>query len=205
MAGTVPIVIELDENAPIKSLAQLHRIPGLAKIHFNFDVFDKPRVARRELLGLPAPAPRANGSHQTSGKFSPSAGVLEVLTAHGGPMTRREIKAAGGENGERMVQNINSMVSAGKLKMVGPATYDLADRSGTPRIAKAMNGTSPTQKSAREVVLEALAKNGMMSKPDFKVPLDLAGRSYSSVGDTLRALIKDKQIKRLGRGRYAIA
>src|SRR4051812_21299889 len=104
MAGTVPIVIELDENAPIKSLAQLHRITGLAKIHFNFDVFDKPRAARREMLGLPAPAPKANGHQQLSGKFSPSAAVLDVLTANGGPMKRKEIKAAGGENGERMVQ-----------------------------------------------------------------------------------------------------
>ncbi len=210
MAGTVPLVIELDENAPIKSLAALHRIPGLAKIHFSFDVFDKPRAARREMLQLPSPTSRPGNRLGTAHDgFSPSEAVLALLKAHGGPMTRKEVKAAGGENGERMTSNMGSMVSAGLLKKVAPATYDLVERvNGHQASATKTTTNGAVKTTGAAIILHTFGqkkKGEIFSRKDFADQFELHGRSRQSVGDQLSKLVAAKKVKSVGKNQYVLA
>lgn len=209
MAGTVPILIEFDENAPIKSLAQLHRIPGLAKIHFSFDVFDRPRQARKQMLnpqsnGVPQlAAPKKNGARVgpgTADGFSPSQAVIKVLEAHGGPMTRSQIKEAGGVNGARMLTNITSMRKMGSVIKVGAATYDLPDR-------KATTASGPTPKTGIDIILGVLSqkkKGETASKKEFSDAFEMNGRSKKSVNDACAKAIGAKKIKRVARNAFEL-
>lgn len=206
MAGTVPIVIELDENAPIKSLAQLHRIPGLAHIHFNFAAFDNPKEARREMLGLPPPAKRngKNGKTHPIDGFSPSQEILRLLEERGGPMTRTQIKEAGGVNGARMLTNITSMKKAGAIKKVGPGTYDLPDRkppTATTRAAVA------GKKTGVDIIVGLLAqkkKGETASRKDFGEAFVMSGKSKASVGDAVAKAIAAGKIKSPARDTFEL-
>lgn len=212
MSGTVPFLIELDEEAPIKSLGLLHRIPGLAKIHFNFDAFDRPKGARRQKahqLGSDTTPLLAGPS-----SVGPGERLIQILKDAPGPMTRQEIKAAagGGVAGKRIIANVSALVTSGKLKKTAPATYDLASRSNGSHASPSKSRTSDTKTAPEKVtgaaiILNALkAANGApLRRADFAAAFERAGRSPHSVGDQLDKLMKDKVIQSKVRNHYQLA
>ena len=45
--GTFKVLLELEKNASIQTLAALHNLPGIADIHLDFDQFNKTSAARQ--------------------------------------------------------------------------------------------------------------------------------------------------------------
>lgn len=189
MAGTVPLLLELDEDAPIKSLGLIHRIPGMARIHFDFAAFDRPKQSRQQipLLGPPQQA-------ALPGNKGPSKVVIALLEQHGGPMTRKQLAqaAGGGIAGQRIVANVASMVATGTLKKVAPATYDLAERK---------EPTPPA--TGADVILACFTPTKTRcTKDDFKEAFVRYKRSPGSIGDQVRKLIKAGALRRVARSNY---
>lgn len=197
MAGTIPIKLELDENAPIKVLAALHRLPGLAKIHFDFEEAFAPKVRRQRQLLLPHD--KSNGHVPQSD--SPSQIILALLAQKGGPMTRKEIKSAH-PNGGRLVANLTSMCKGGAIRKVAPATFALAD---APIANGHSNGSAP--KTGVDIIVGMLAQKKAgetITQKEIKVAFDLHGRSAKSVGDACDRARNAGAIVRAGRGLYRL-
>lgn len=230
MAASFPILIEIDENAPIKTLAALHRLPGIAHIHFDFSVFDKPALKRQKQLLLSGPSSEPNGSANHKSERLPPGFIsrlsVKTIAEAGCPLTRTEIKASSKEYGQQMVNSLASLSKRGIIKQVGPATYDLTAQTrrslNVVEATPAANGhdtkKSDISKNAvghgkgQAVALGLLEKVSRERGPDFPVTrADLkaafknSGLSPFSVGDTMHGLLKAKKIKRPHKGVYFLA
>lgn len=213
--GTFKVLLELEKNASIQTLAALHNLPGIADIHLDFDQFNKkPRLKQ-----LPAPdyTPEMNGrASGTKGKkiqdgFSPSKAVIKLLAENGGVMKRAEIKKAGGEHGERMVSNVNALVKAGKLRLSGPAEYALsaetrrelarAARETTKEPGTSTGAPSAEKLTGAQVVLKMLAEASPLTRLEIAEGFKRRGKSTHSVGDQVAKLVKSGHIKRHPKGK----
>ncbi len=210
MAGTFPLMIELEENASFKTLALLNRIPGIAKIHFNLDALDRPRLARRqagEQLLLPAPSKRVGPG--TADGFSPSQEIIRILRQSGRAMTRKEIKEAGGVNGARILTNLTSMRKMGTIKKTGPGTYILGnviEARANPVSVKHANGRGGEKKVGADLIIDALhkSKEPTIAMPQLRELFIADGRSPKSVADQVHKLVATKKIKKVAKGTYKL-
>lgn len=213
MAGTLPIIIELEAGASVETLVLLQRLPGVAKIHIDFDAFgrQKPRKPR---LALPGPSNGEAHEPRARDGFSPSKAVFDLFKQKR-PLTRKEIKASDPENGERMVANIASMVNQGTLRKVGPAEYDLsAEALRTIAAGQAETGTTTTDslKSAKTgadliMLLLGQSPDHIVTIKQITATFEIVGRSPRSVNDQVQKLLTEKKIKRVAgtRGSYTLA
>lgn len=204
MPGTFPILIELDENASLKTLALLHRMPGIAKIHFSFDAFDKPKRSGQLLLAGPNGSERAPRENINDG-FNVTEAVLALMRERGIPLTRKQILEFGGVNGRRMVNGIASMVKAGHLKKVAPATYALATYAASGKKHAQTIDARAGKPSGIEAAFAAIDQGGTLSKKQIGEAVKKHGYSYKSVGDFITKLVKAKRIKKVSRGNYSLA
>lgn len=217
MAGTFPILIELDPETPIKTLGILNRLPGVAKIHMNLDGFDRQKITSahaKEQLLLPSPTPEKPVRGVSD--FKPSTAVLDLLFAKGEPVHRKEIKRLGGEYGERMVSNIASMVKAGLVKKTAAATYAITAKGHNERNARTdrapggapANEAEKSKETGGDLIMGLLRAANVVTRKQMAEAFAKEGRSKTSVGDQLDKLIKTKKVKHTtegGRGAYTLA
>lgn len=212
--GTFKVLLELEKNAPFSTVAALHNLPGVSDIHLDFDQFNKkPRLKQlappTEMSELNGKRPRGSGGKQQDG-FSPSKAIIKLLAENGGVMKRADIKKAGGEQGERMVSNVNALVRAGKLRLAGPAEYALsaetrrelarAARDQAKETKPATGARSAEKLTGAQIILGMLKEATPLTRSDLAKGFTLRGKSPNSVGDQVDKLVKSGQIKRHPKG-----